>query len=180
METRIFGRLSAWQNWIFSRPNAVGAKGALKVYGTGSTAEIRQGANLNDRLHRRESRTTSIWRTTRRLQRALEHWQPAFLNWWNDTGPADSSTLDVYLRTAISVGRRRLGQLRLREDAGLSLGNFSGAARRGPARFTFGDHKGAAGMAGGARRIPLHAAPHHRHAGRYGTGVGRAAAAPRA
>jgi len=35
METRIFGRLSAWQNWIFNRPNAVGANGALKVYGTG-------------------------------------------------------------------------------------------------------------------------------------------------
>ena len=38
MFTRIFGRLSAWQNWIFQRPNAVGAKGALKVYGTGEKA----------------------------------------------------------------------------------------------------------------------------------------------
>jgi benzoyl-CoA-dihydrodiol lyase len=36
VETRIFGRLSAWQNWIFIRPNAVGANGALKVYGTGA------------------------------------------------------------------------------------------------------------------------------------------------
>ncbi len=36
METRIFGRLSAWQNWIFNRPNAVGPNGALKVYGTGA------------------------------------------------------------------------------------------------------------------------------------------------
>ncbi len=35
MLTRIFGRLSAWQNWIFNRPNAVGERGALKVYGTG-------------------------------------------------------------------------------------------------------------------------------------------------
>ena len=34
METKIFGRLSAWQNWIFQRPNAVGDKGALKCYGT--------------------------------------------------------------------------------------------------------------------------------------------------
>ena len=33
METKIFGRLTAWQNWIFQRPNAVGEKGALKVYG---------------------------------------------------------------------------------------------------------------------------------------------------
>ena len=35
MFTRVFGRLTAWQNWIFQRPNAVGAKGSLKVYGTG-------------------------------------------------------------------------------------------------------------------------------------------------
>ena len=35
-DTRVFGRLSAWQNWIFSRPNAVGPTGALKVYGGGT------------------------------------------------------------------------------------------------------------------------------------------------
>jgi benzoyl-CoA-dihydrodiol lyase len=40
METRIFGRLSAWQNWIFIRPNAVGASGALKVYGTGAAVKF--------------------------------------------------------------------------------------------------------------------------------------------
>ncbi len=40
MWTRVFGRLSAWQNWIFIRPNAVGAKGALKVYGTGEKAQF--------------------------------------------------------------------------------------------------------------------------------------------
>ncbi|MCC7217048.1 MAG: benzoyl-CoA-dihydrodiol lyase [Burkholderiales bacterium] len=40
METRIFGRLSAWQNWIFIRPNAVGDKGALKVYGKGGKAQF--------------------------------------------------------------------------------------------------------------------------------------------
>jgi benzoyl-CoA-dihydrodiol lyase len=33
METKIFGRLTAWQNWIFQRPNAVGEKGALRSYG---------------------------------------------------------------------------------------------------------------------------------------------------
>jgi len=38
MATRIFGRLSAWQSWIFQRPNAVGAKGALKLYGSGEKA----------------------------------------------------------------------------------------------------------------------------------------------
>jgi benzoyl-CoA-dihydrodiol lyase len=38
MATRVFGRLTAWQNWIFQRPNAVGDKGALKVYGKGDKA----------------------------------------------------------------------------------------------------------------------------------------------
>ncbi|MEM7056199.1 MAG: 2,3-epoxybenzoyl-CoA dihydrolase [Pseudomonadota bacterium] len=39
METRIFGRLTAWQNWIFQRPNAVGEDGALRRYGTGKRGE---------------------------------------------------------------------------------------------------------------------------------------------
>ncbi len=43
METRVFGRLTAWQNWIFIRPNAVGEKGALKVYGTGEKAQFDWG-----------------------------------------------------------------------------------------------------------------------------------------
>src|SRR5881275_3331888 len=37
------------------------------------------------------------------LQRALEHWQPAFLGWWYDMGPTESRNYDVYLRTAVSV-----------------------------------------------------------------------------
>jgi benzoyl-CoA-dihydrodiol lyase len=40
MLTRVFGRLSAWQNWIFIRPNATGEHGALKVYGTGAKAKF--------------------------------------------------------------------------------------------------------------------------------------------
>ena len=40
LETRVFGRLSAWQNWIFIRPNAVGETGALKVFGTGRKAKF--------------------------------------------------------------------------------------------------------------------------------------------
>ena len=40
LESKIFGRLSAWQNWIFQRGNAVGPKGALEVYGTGRRSEF--------------------------------------------------------------------------------------------------------------------------------------------
>ena len=35
LQSKIFGRLTAWQNWVFSRPNAVGDEGALKVFGSG-------------------------------------------------------------------------------------------------------------------------------------------------
>ena len=40
LETKIFGRLSAWQNWIFQRPNAVGPQGALTLYGSPESAEF--------------------------------------------------------------------------------------------------------------------------------------------
>ena len=40
METKIFGRLSAWQNWVFIRPNSTGEHGALKLFGTGSKARF--------------------------------------------------------------------------------------------------------------------------------------------
>ena len=40
LETKIFGRLSAWQNWIFQRPNAVGPKGALTLYGQPESAAM--------------------------------------------------------------------------------------------------------------------------------------------
>ena len=43
MESRIFGRLTAWQNWIFQRPNAVGERGALTLYGTGARAGFDRG-----------------------------------------------------------------------------------------------------------------------------------------
>jgi benzoyl-CoA 2,3-dioxygenase component B len=52
------------------------------------------------------------------LQRALEHWQPAYLNWWFDMGPNESHTYDVYLRTAISVepdGWAQFGYVRMPE-----------------------------------------------------------------
>jgi benzoyl-CoA-dihydrodiol lyase len=40
METKIFGRLTAWQNWIFNRPNAAGPDGALRRFGTGQRADF--------------------------------------------------------------------------------------------------------------------------------------------
>jgi len=48
LETRIFGRLSAWQNWIFVRPNAVGASGAFESVRDRSAGEIRLGKSLRN------------------------------------------------------------------------------------------------------------------------------------
>ncbi len=77
------------------------------------------------------------------LQRALERWQPAFLNWWGDTGPADSRNLEVYLRTAISVERdgwANFGYVRMPEYRwGIFLA--PGEENR---KIAFGDHAGEA------------------------------------
>ena len=75
------------------------------------------------------------------LQRALERWQPAFLNWWNDAGPADTARLEVYLRTAISVdkdGWANFGYVRMPEYRwGIFL-----VPRDETRTVSFGDHRG--------------------------------------
>src|SRR5579872_5692976 len=77
----------------------------------------------------------------RTLQRALERWQPAFLGWWNDTGPIDSTDLQVYLRTAISVDRdgwANFGYVRMPDYRwGIFL-----VPRDGDRKIHFGDHMG--------------------------------------
>ena len=78
--------------------------------------------------------------TDRRLQRALEAWQPNFLSWWDAMGPA-LPTEDVYLRTAVNVGREgwaRFGHVPMRDYRwGIFL------AERAPGRMIgFGEHKG--------------------------------------
>jgi len=77
----------------------------------------------------------------RNLQRALEQWQPAFLNWWNETGPAKTSDLQVYLRTAVSVDRdgwANFGYVRMPE---YRWGVFL-TPRDENRKIHFGDHKG--------------------------------------
>jgi len=75
------------------------------------------------------------------LQRALEHWQPAFLNWWEDTGPTESRAYEVYLRTAISVepdGWAQFGYVRMPEYRwGIFL-----QPRDEQRQVNFGVHKG--------------------------------------
>jgi len=77
----------------------------------------------------------------RRLQRALEAWQPGFLDWWNEMGPDESSEADVYLRTAISVetdGWANFGYVKMPEYRwGIFL-----AKPEPDRRIAFGAHKG--------------------------------------
>src|SRR5271154_2901830 len=75
------------------------------------------------------------------LQRALELWQPAFLDWWKDTGPVDTAKLEVYLRTAVSVdkgGWANFGYVRMPEYRwGIFL-----TPRDESRKLNFGDFKG--------------------------------------
>jgi benzoyl-CoA 2,3-dioxygenase component B len=79
----------------------------------------------------------------RTLQRALERWQPAFLNWWNETGPANTTNLQIYLRTAVSVDRdgwANFGYVRMPEYRwGIFL-----TPQDENRKVHFGDHKGEA------------------------------------
>ena len=77
----------------------------------------------------------------RRLLRALERWQPAYLQWWNDLGPVESTDYEVYLRTAISVeakGWAHYDYVRMPEYRwGIFL-----APPEEDRRINFGQHKG--------------------------------------
>ena len=77
----------------------------------------------------------------RTLQRALESWQPNFLNWWGDVGPEGSTDYDVYLRTAISVdpqGWAQFGHVKMRDYRWGIFLNPAEADRS----IHFGDHLG--------------------------------------
>jgi benzoyl-CoA 2,3-dioxygenase component B len=78
----------------------------------------------------------------RRLQRALEDWQPKFLDWWMDMGPHGYQAKETYLRTAVSVdaqGWAQFGYVRMPE---YRWGIFLAEPEPGR-RISFGDHKGA-------------------------------------
>ncbi|SPE21069.1 Benzoyl-CoA oxygenase component B [Burkholderiales bacterium] len=77
----------------------------------------------------------------RALQRALEQWQPGFLDWWKDMGPDGSQGLDVYLRTAVSVDPQGWAQFGYVKMPDYRWGIFLSPAEA-KRSIHFGDHKG--------------------------------------
>jgi benzoyl-CoA 2,3-dioxygenase component B len=77
----------------------------------------------------------------RRLQRALEHWQPNYLKWWADLGPEKSRELEVYLRTAVSVDAKGWAQFDYVRMPEYRWGIFLAPAEP-DRRVNFGVHKG--------------------------------------
>ena len=116
-------------------------------------------------------------RDDRRLQRALESWQPNFLSWWESMGPT-LPTQDVYLRTAVNVGREgwaHFGHVAMRDYRwGIFL------AERDPGRrIGFGEHKGEPAWQQVPGEYRSDAAAADRDPGRHRARLGRAAAQPR-
>ncbi len=79
----------------------------------------------------------------RTLQRALEQWQPNFINWWDDVGPEGSTDIDVYLRTAVSVDPQGWAQFGHVKMPDYRWGIFLNPAEK-DRKIHFGDHKGEA------------------------------------
>ena len=112
MESKIFARLTAWQNWIFQRPNAVGEEGALRRYGTGQRPVFDTKRSVNEEFAMSDisnvDYSTKIPNNVgltedRAVLKALEGWHPGFIDWWKDMGPEGFQEALVYLRTAVSV-----------------------------------------------------------------------------
>jgi benzoyl-CoA 2,3-dioxygenase component B len=79
--------------------------------------------------------------TDRTLQRALEHWQPSFLDWWRDMGPEESRALDIYLRTAVGVDASGWAQFDYVKMPEYRWGIFLNPKEEGR-KIGFGAHKG--------------------------------------
>ena len=92
--------------------------------------------DLNDRIPNNVDLASD-----RRLQRALEQWQPAFLDWWREMGPENGAAAEVYLRTATSVDRSGWANFGFTRMPDYRWGVFL-ADPEPERRIAFGDHKG--------------------------------------
>ena len=147
LESKIFARLSAWQNWIFQRPNAVGPKGALKVYGSGRAQRVRPEESVMAGIDYVERIPNNVnLAENRRLQRALEDWQPKFLDWWQDMGPGRLPGQGRVPAHRDQRGRRRAGPSsatrRCRTTAGASSSPSPSRTARSTSATTWASPRG--------------------------------------
>jgi benzoyl-CoA 2,3-epoxidase subunit B len=108
----------------------------------------------------------------RKLQRALERWQPKFLEWWNELGPVDYQDRDIYLRTAIAVGQEGWAHFDYVKMPDYRWGIFLAEPIAGRT-IAFGDELGRPAWRTSCRPSAVACRPR-----RHRTGVGRAAAPP--
>lgn len=94
------------------------------------------GINYNDKIPNNVNLSED-----RALQRALEHWQPNYLQWWNDMGPEGSQDFDVYLRTAVSVDPKGWAQFGHVKMPDYRWGIFMNPGEQ-DRKIHFGDHMG--------------------------------------
>ena len=128
-----------------------------------------------DRRHRRQIPNNVDLAGDRRLQRALESWQPKFIEWWKELGPVAFQDNDVYLRTAIDVGQEGWANFGHVKMPDYRWGIF--LAEPEPDRaIAFGDHQGEPVWQEVPGEYRVRPAPPARRAGRHRAGVGRAAA----
>ena len=106
-----------------------------------------------------------------RVLKALEQWHPGYIDWWMAMGPEGFQASDVYLRTAVSIdpkGWAKFDYVKMPEYRwGILL-----APRMEEPQGQLRRAQGRGGVAGGAGRVPRHAAPAGRGAGRYRARIG--------
>ena len=163
-------------------PQRVGPGGRAAPLRHGPQGRLRPEAGVSDepvdRLRREDPEQRRPGRRPR-LQRALEALAAELPQLVGRRWARPLPTQDVYLRTAVDVGREGWAHFDHVADAGVPLGHLPRRAR--PDRHDrVRRAQGRAGLAAGARRVPRRPAAPDRHPGRHRAGVGRAAAPPRA
>ena len=148
IETKIFARLSAWQNWIFQRPERRRPRWRAAQFRHRFPTHLRPSEGLIVMSQKMSAVDIDAkipnnvdLAGDRRLQRALESWQPKFIEWWKHLGPVAFKDNPVYLRTAISVGQEGWANFDHVQMPDYRWGVFL-AEPEPDRRIAFGDHVG--------------------------------------
>ena len=179
VESKIFARLSAWQNWIFQRGERGGRAGGAPRVRDGPAPGVRSEESLMAIDYQERIPNNVSLHENRRLLRALEEWQPRFLQWWSDMGPEGFQARDVYLRTATSVDAQGWAHFDYVRMPDYRWGIFL-AEPEASRTIGFGAHRGQPAWQDVPGEYRGHAPAADRHAGGHRARVGRAAAPARA